>query len=329
MATQVRFRRDTRANLDLSTPVEGEIGVDTTNNRLILGDGSTSGGIPQASYVDVQNQRFTAADGSGTNTITLSFDDAPTAYAEYQRFTFKPSENNTGATTLNVNSLGAKNIKKDDGSGTLVDLEGDELKANIPVDVIYDGTQFVVQLGGGSSGVYQLLSETDASSTSSIDFTSSTITGYRRYEVHFSDVKPSTSGASLGVRISTDGGSSYVSASAYNHYGRQYTGTGTTPTGGDIGRTETLFSVDGGLGVRTGSANGLDGKIVITNPLSTTSHKHAFFEGNFVETGNNFAIVSGGVWMSSTYNTVDIDGLQILFDSGNIASGNIKLYGVT
>src|ERR1051325_2307377 len=46
---------------------------------------------------------------SGTNTITLTYSVAPAAYVQGQRFVFIAGGTNTGATTLNVNSLGAKN----------------------------------------------------------------------------------------------------------------------------------------------------------------------------------------------------------------------------
>ena len=44
MATQFKFRRDTAANWSSANPVlaDGEIGVDTTNKKFKLGDGSTA-----------------------------------------------------------------------------------------------------------------------------------------------------------------------------------------------------------------------------------------------------------------------------------------------
>jgi Major tropism determinant N-terminal domain len=48
MAVQVKRRRDTAANIAAFTPAQGEIIVDTTNNRMIVGDGATAGGFPAA-----------------------------------------------------------------------------------------------------------------------------------------------------------------------------------------------------------------------------------------------------------------------------------------
>ena len=85
---------------------------------------------------------------AGTNTITAT---GPANYAYAAARTplyFIPAATNTGATTINVtpsggSALGAKNIFWNG-----VALVGDELRANIPVAVIYDGTQFNIIANG-------------------------------------------------------------------------------------------------------------------------------------------------------------------------------------
>lgn len=59
-AVQVQFRRDTAANLAAATPAQGEIGIDTTRNRAVVGDGSTAGGWPLAKIQDAQGYGFVA-----------------------------------------------------------------------------------------------------------------------------------------------------------------------------------------------------------------------------------------------------------------------------
>lgn len=82
---------------------------------------------------------------AGTNTITAVGSPVITAYAANQTFRFIPAATNTGATTLNIDGLGAKNIYLN----TSV-LVGGELQANVPVMVYYDGTQFNLMTGGTS-----------------------------------------------------------------------------------------------------------------------------------------------------------------------------------
>lgn len=75
---------------------------------------------------------------AGTNTITAAL--TPVALAAYgtgQQFVFVPANTNTGATTLNIDSLGAKNVFFIGAA-----CVGGELRASVPVLVEYDGTQF-------------------------------------------------------------------------------------------------------------------------------------------------------------------------------------------
>lgn len=73
---------------------------------------------------------------------TLSLTPAPTAMVAGLRFSFK-SHIASGATpTLNPNSLGAKAIKKPNGTAATLALNG-------VYTVVYDGTAFILQGVGG------------------------------------------------------------------------------------------------------------------------------------------------------------------------------------
>ena len=72
MSVQVKHRRDIAANVAAFTGAPGEIVADTTNNRLVLQDGSTAGGWPVAKLAEVvTNARRSVAD---TNTSVSSAD---------------------------------------------------------------------------------------------------------------------------------------------------------------------------------------------------------------------------------------------------------------
>lgn len=75
---------------------------------------------------------------SGTNTITAAASPALSAYAAGQMFYFVAAGANTGAVTLNIDSLGAKSVTRD-GSTALV--AGDIASGEV-VMVVYDGTRF-------------------------------------------------------------------------------------------------------------------------------------------------------------------------------------------
>lgn len=143
MPTQVQQRGAVAATQNARTLTARELDVDTTNRRIAVHDGSRAGGWPMANFQDVQNNAFTYAVATGTNTIAISVTPAPTAYAAGQEFVFRAANTTTGAATLNVNSLGARNIlRRDTGSGTLIALTSGNIIQNGVYKVVYDGTQF-------------------------------------------------------------------------------------------------------------------------------------------------------------------------------------------
>lgn len=92
----------------------------------------------QAWFNDVDTIVYgTLSSVTGTNTVTASGPQGLSAYALGQVFRFIPANTNTGATTLNVSSLGAKDVYS--GGAACV---GNELISGVPALVIYDGTRF-------------------------------------------------------------------------------------------------------------------------------------------------------------------------------------------
>jgi hypothetical protein len=85
---------------------------------------------------------------SGTNTITGVAAVGLSAYTTGQVFTFISVGANTGAVTLNINGIGAKNIYK---NGTLPLVNGD-IASGAALHVVYDGTQFQLISGSSAAG---------------------------------------------------------------------------------------------------------------------------------------------------------------------------------
>lgn len=131
------------AAADASTTVKGVVEEATLAETLAR---TTSGGTSARLFVNpstlttVQTYDY-AADSVGTDAYAITVTPAPTAYVTGQVFRFKAGTANTGASTLNVNSLGAISIKKNYNSDTAT---GD-IKANQIVEVVYDGTNFQMQ----------------------------------------------------------------------------------------------------------------------------------------------------------------------------------------
>jgi hypothetical protein len=85
---------------------------------------------------------------SGADTITGTMSPNLAAYATGQMFYFIAAGDNTGAVTLNIDSLGAKAVTRD-GS---VALAAGDLKSGEVVVVVYDGTRFQVVSQINSAG---------------------------------------------------------------------------------------------------------------------------------------------------------------------------------
>lgn len=86
-----------------------------------------------------------AADSSvSANTITVTLSPVPTSYSAGMPIRVKVANATTGATTINVNSLGAKTVKKYI-AGAQADLTTGDIIANQTVAMIYDGTNFILQ----------------------------------------------------------------------------------------------------------------------------------------------------------------------------------------
>ena len=82
------------------------------------------------------------AAGGVANTYTLTLNQTYSAYFEGMRFACSIPANNTGASTMNVNAIGALAIVKKDGSA----LRGGELQSGGIYEFLHDGTQ--IQLIG-------------------------------------------------------------------------------------------------------------------------------------------------------------------------------------
>jgi len=81
-----------------------------------------------------------AADTGSANAYVVTFSGVSTAYSAGLRIQFKAGNANTGASTINVNAQGAKNITYQDASA----IASGTIAANSIVDVMYDGTQFLL-----------------------------------------------------------------------------------------------------------------------------------------------------------------------------------------
>jgi hypothetical protein len=87
----------------------------------------------------LREDRVTAVvDMGAVNSLVVSLDTAPEAYNFGLELTVRIGATNTSAVTVNVNGLGAKAVKRSDGSA----MSAGDLVTGQVVKLIYDGTQF-------------------------------------------------------------------------------------------------------------------------------------------------------------------------------------------
>ncbi|WP_252214391.1 hypothetical protein [Clostridium sp. VAP41] len=101
---------------------------------------------------DIANDSYPIVEATGTNTYVGSTARI-TSLAKGTKFTLFVGNNASGNCTVNLNNYGAKNIK--DSFGNIVN----NLKANIPYNLCYNGSDFILQGkgGGGNATPSQVL----------------------------------------------------------------------------------------------------------------------------------------------------------------------------
>ena len=154
---------------------------------------------------------------SGTDTITAVGAPVVAAYAAGQMFYFVATGDNTGAVTLNIDSLGAKAVTRD-GS---VALAAGDIKSGEVVVVVYDGTRFQVvsQLNSAGNATFANVSITSALNVGGVaTFTANPVLsgGTANGVLYLNGSKVATSGSALtfdGTNFGTTGNANLGSGS--------------------------------------------------------------------------------------------------------------------
>jgi hypothetical protein len=190
----------------------------------------------------------------------------------------------------------------------------------------------IVGSAGPSYSGEVLLAELIASASATLDFVTRNAAGqsgaifqadYDEYVVEFVNVVPATNATTLTFRVSTDGGATYDSGANYR-YAYRFTGSNAA-TGTAQSNVGTSILVCGALS-STASAGGANGSARLTNPLSATQEKMAWHTSGFKSSdGNYYSIVGMGAYASAAA----VNALRVLLDSGSMASGAVRIYGLT
>ena len=147
---------------DTRVPTQGENDALVGNNITI----AVGTGNKYVTQTGLQNNSETYAVTTGSsNAYIAAYSPVPTAYAAGQRFSFTANFTNSATATLNVNSLGAKTIKKLDSA---TNLASGDIVSGQTVVVEYDGTNMVLlsPIGQNPTNVNQSVLTSHSISTS-------------------------------------------------------------------------------------------------------------------------------------------------------------------
>ena len=197
-----------------------------------------------------------------------------------------------------------------DGDGVLINDAGTMRMTSVETMATYIGTkvgglkEFIVSSGSISNAATQSFTQFDSSK-------------YVHYEFEFRNVIPATDNVQLYARTSSNGGSSYDSGSDNYH------GFGNTSDVTQVGTilAETAGSASGELGVSF--------LVQCRSPHDTNSRTHILAAGG-VSQGTTGVYYSGyyATYGGSRMATANVNALQFSFSSGNIESGEIRMYGI-
>lgn len=149
---------------------------------------------------------------------TVGSKQGASAYAEGQKFTFTPSNANTGASTVNAFGIGLIDIKL---AGGIEDPIAGEIATTKDATIVYrtaPGVHFELQIDDPS-----LLAEFEVtgSAVTAVDFTGLDINTHKSYRVELELINATGSGAQIGFEVNGD-----TTTTNYHYQGVFFSSTG-------------------------------------------------------------------------------------------------------
>lgn len=183
--------------------------------------------------------------------------------------------------------------------------------------------------GSAPAAGLTLLGTGTASSSASLAFTSMMTSTYTVYLMVFEALLPATDGTLPYLYLSEDNGSSYTTSDMRYIAPATYYGGSGSPSGNG-GNTEAsaanFWQLTGGA-LSNAANQGMSGHVWIydTQNNSSLSRMHGSLVYSSDTTHNQIA--TNDVY-GNTVSATDKDAIKVEMNSGNIASGKVKLYGV-
>lgn len=226
---------------------------------------------------------------------------------------------NVSGTTLTVTGAQAGTSASNHGAGATV------IASIMTVGAFSQYKTDITAAAVAASG-WVLVEQHTASSSAELDFTTGITSTYDTYVLVLVNIRPATNGANLILEVSTNGGSTYDSGANYASSLFVYRAGGTGFGGSGDSASNIAFSTTAlTAGVNNGASNGVCGDVLFT----LLSGVFPQFAGKLTYEDNEGTPHYLGVNLQGAYrSTTAVNAFRLKFDSGNVASGVARLYGV-
>jgi hypothetical protein len=176
---------------------------------------------------------------------------------------------------------------------------------------------------GGSGGVWSVLQTTIVSDDATVDFN---LTGsYKTYAVHIDNLIPAVDETQLQMRLSTNGGSSFLSgASDYAWSVKSVAPTVVISVDG--ADTKINLTRDSAQFMGNASEESLNGFVYIHNPHQATNA--CCITANLAQLDSEGQLFTPQCRGGLISNIGAVDAIQFFSSDGNLTSGRISLYGI-
>jgi len=179
-----------------------------------------------------------------------------------------------------------------------------------------------------SAGALTFISSTDISAAATYDFTGFTAASYDSYVLNVMNLIPATDDVSLELLTSSNGGSSFDTGASDYSWGAISSNDTTNTTDASDDSIRINGSTAHAL-YRFGSAANEDGGSFALHIMAPHLTKRTTFHwiGTYFSayTASELQMFSGG---GARLSSADVDGIRLVFSSGNIESGTITAYGL-
>ena len=195
---------------------------------------------------------------------------------------------------------------------------------------VKNATAFGSITGLGDLTLIKKITASSSASISFVDGASAVVldSTYKEYIFYFNNIHPATDNTTFTFNLSVDGGSNYNVAKTTTNI-RAFHDEGDSSTeldyldGLDLAQGTGVQALVENIG--NGNDESVSGLLHLFEPSSTTFVKHLIWEVPSYGSSNAMNIQYGAGYGNTT---TAVNAIQFAMGSGNIDSGQIKLYGI-